>query len=482
MRRILYISSEAFPLIKTGGLADVAGSLPAALLKQSQDVRILLPAYSEVLKKLSHRKVIAETSYYSLPVKIIKTRLPGTNVIVWLVDCPQVFDRPGGPYTDHRGQPWHDNALRFAILCHTAVDIALNKLKLKWKPNIVHCNDWQSGLVPALLSLHKKRPATVFTIHNLAYQGVFDKRTFSNLHLPGQLWHMGGIEFHGHMSFVKGGLAYADKITAVSPNYAHEILQPEYSYGLDGLLRHRKKHLSGILNGIDEKNWNPGTDKHLKQKYNRRSLNRKSLNKTALQKEMSLPVDASIPMLGMVSRLVEQKGLEFILQSMAILLTKPVQIVILGTGETYYEIQLNKWAQRYKKRLKVVIGYDEALAHRIEAASDMFLMPSTFEPCGLNQLYSLRYGTLPIVTSVGGLADTVFNANKKNIKNGLANGFVLKEKSALSLLSTIDQAVKLYHDPEIWRQLQINAMSGDFSWQSSAEHYIKLYKQALKKR
>lgn len=403
-------------------------------------------------------------------------------MIVWLVDCPAVFDRPGGPYTDHHGQPWHDNALRFAILCRAAVDISLNKLKLKWKPNIVHCNDWQSGLVPALLSLHKKRPATVFTIHNLAYQGVFDQRTFSDLHLPAQLWHMGGLEFHGQMSFVKGGIAYADKIIAVSPNYAHEILQPEYSYGLDGLLKHRIKHLSGILNGIDEKNWNPGTDTNLKQKYNRRSLNKKSLNKTALQKELSLPVNASIPMLGMVSRLVEQKGLELILQSLAILSNKALQIVILGTGETHYEIQLNKWAQLYPKCFKVIIGYDEALAHRIEAASDMYLMPSIFEPCGLNQLYSLRYGTLPIVTAVGGLADTVFDANKNNIKKGCANGFVLKEKSALSLLSTIKKAMALYQEPDKWRQLQINAMSGDFSWQSSAEHYIKLYKQTLKKR
>lgn len=253
MNRILYISSEAFPLIKTGGLADVTGSLPGALVKQSQEVRILLPAYSEILQKIKRKKVLAETSYYNLPVNILETRLPGSRVIVWLVDCPAVYDRPGGPYTDHRGQPWHDNALRFAILCQIAVAISLNKLKLKWKPNIVHCNDWQTGLIPALLSLYKKRPATIFTIHNLAYQGNFDYRTFTDLLLPRKLWHMGGLEFHGQMSFIKGGLAYADKITAVSPNYADEILFPEYSYGLEGLLKHRKKHLSGILNGIDEK-------------------------------------------------------------------------------------------------------------------------------------------------------------------------------------------------------------------------------------
>ena len=482
MSKILYISSEAFPLIKTGGLGDVAGSLPAALLKKSQDVRLLLPAYPEVLNKITKSKKCAVTSYYNLSLEIIETRLPGCNVIVWLVDCPAVFDRPGGPYTDNHGQAWHDNALRFAVFCHAAVDISLNKLQLDWQPDVVHCNDWQSGLVPALLSLHTKRPATIFTIHNLAYQGVFDQQTFSDLHLPTELWHMDGVEFHGQLSFIKGGLAYADKITTVSPTYAHEILEPEYSYGLDGLLEHRIEDLSGILNGIDEKHWNPGTDNHLKQKYNRRTLDKKSLNKTELQEELLLSIDASIPMIGMVSRLVEQKGLDIIVKSLSTLLTMPVQLVILGTGETHYEMQLSELAQRYSDRLKVIIGYDESLAHRIEAASDIYLMPSTFEPCGLNQLYSLRYGTLPIVTNVGGLADTVINVSEKNIKNSTANGFVLKEKSAAALQGTIQRALSLYEKTEIWRQLQINAMSRDSSWQTSAEHYIKLYQQMLKKR
>ena len=479
MSKILYISSEAFPLIKTGGLADVAGSLPTALQKKSQDVRLLLPAYPEVLCKINKNKTLVETSYYNQPVKIIETRLPGSNVNVWLVDCPTIFNRPGGPYTDNKGHAWHDNALRFAIFCHAAVDISLNKLALDWQPEIVHCNDWQSGLVPALLSLHTKRPATIFTIHNLAYQGVFDQQTFADLNLPDELWHMDGVEFYGQLSFIKGGLAYADKITTVSPSYANEILQPEYGYGLDGLLKSREKHLSGILNGIDEKHWNPGTDHHLKQKYNRRSLNKKSLNKVELQKTLSLPVDTSIPMIGMISRLVEQKGLDIILQSLEKLLNLPIQLVILGTGETHYEIQLAEWAQKYPKRLKVNIGYNESLAHKIEAACDIYLMPSTFEPCGLNQLYSLCYGTLPIVTNVGGLADTVNDVNEKNIDDGSANGFVLKEQSADALLVTIKHALALYQKPEIWRQLQNNAMSGDFSWQTSAEHYIDLYNQTL---
>ena len=480
MSKILYISSEAFPLIKTGGLGDVAGSLPSALLKQSQDVRLLLPAYPQVFKNISRQKVLATSSYYNLPVKLIETRLPGTNVIVWLIDCPAAFDRPGGPYSDRHGREWNDNALRFAIFCHAAVDIALNKLNLKWKPDVVHCNDWQSGLVPALLSLHKKRPATVFTIHNLAYQGVFDQTTFSDLHLPGELWHMDGVEYYNQLSFIKGGLAYADKITAVSPTYAKEILEPEYAYGLDGLLSHRKEHLSGILNGIDEKHWNPGTDNYLAQKYNRRSINKKSLNKTALQKELSLPVDNDIPMIGMVSRLVEQKGLDIILQSLKSILPLPLQLVILGTGESHYEIQLCEWAQQYPNKLKIIIGYDEKLAHRIEAASDMYLMPSTFEPCGLNQLYSLRYGTMPIVTPVGGLADTVINASKVNMTNKTANGFVLKDKSAKELIASIKEALSLYQEPDSWHQLQVTAMSSNFSWQTSATKYIELYQQAIK--
>ena len=482
MSKVLYISSEAFPLIKTGGLGDVAGSLPIALLKKSQDVRLLLPAYPEVLKKITKSKTLAVSTYYNQPVKIIETRLPGSNVIVWLVDCPTIFNRSGGPYSDDRGHEWHDNALRFAIFCHAAVDISLNNLQLNWQPEVVHCNDWQSGLVPALLSLETQRPATIFTIHNLAYQGVFNQQTFTDLHLPPELWHMHGLEFYNQLSFIKGGLTYADKITTVSPSYAREILQAEYGYGLDGLLKNRHQHLSGILNGIDDNYWNPGTDNHLKQKYNRRSLDKKCLNKTNLQETLALPVNDAIPMIGMISRLVEQKGLDIILQGLQTLLSLPIQLVILGTGETHYEMQLIEWAEKYPDKLKVIIGYDESLAHKIEAASDIYMMPSTFEPCGLNQLYSLRYGTLPIVTRVGGLADTVIDASEKNMADSTANGFVLKEKSASALLTEVNKALNLYQKPKMWRQLQINAMHGDFSWQTSAEHYINLYQQALKER
>ena len=482
MSNILYISSEAFPLVKTGGLADVAGSLPAALKKKSQNIHLVIPAYPEALSKISKAKVRAEVSYYNQSVKIIEGKLPGTNVTTWLVDCPALFDRPGGPYVDEHGNEWPDNALRYALFCHAVVDIAINYLQLDWQADIVHCNDWQTGLVPALLSLHKQRPATIFTIHNLAYQGVFNQQAFVDLHLPDSLWNIDGLEFYNQLSFIKGGIAYADKITTVSQTYASEICTAENGYGLNGLLQYRKKDLIGILNGIDEKHWNPGTDHHLDQKYNRRSLNKKVLNKTALQQALNLPVNEAIPLIGMVSRLVEQKGLDIILQCMPELMKLKLQIVILGTGELHYEMQLSEMAQQYPDNLVVKIGYNEKLAHQFEAASDMYLMPSRFEPCGLNQLYSLRYATLPIATQVGGLADTVVHASKSNIENHTANGFILKEHSSTALLNAVQLAIKLYHEPKLWRQLQLNAISCNHSWESSAQHYIDLYQQVLDKR
>jgi len=368
------------------------------------------------------------------------------------------------------------------VFCHTVVDIALNNIQLDWQTDIVHCNDWQTGLVPALLSLHEKRPASIFTIHNLAYQGIFSQQTFYDLHLANSLWHMDGLEFYNQLSFIKGGIAYADKITTVSQTYASEICETENGNGLDGLLQHRKKDLSGILNGIDEKHWNPGTDHHLEQKYDSHSLDKKVKNKTALQEELNLPVNETIPLLGMVSRLVEQKGLDIILQCIPELLKLDLQIVILGTGSLHYEMQLSELAQKYPDKIVIKIGYNEKLAHRIEAASDIYLMPSRFEPCGLNQLYSLRYATLPIATRVGGLADTVVHASKGNINNCTANGFIMKDHSASALRNAIKQAIGLYQKPTVWRQLQLNSIDCDHSWESSAEHYIDLYQQVLKTR
>jgi len=482
MNKILFISSEAFPLIKTGGLGDVAGSLPNALLKKKQDIRLLLPAYPEVLGKLKKPIIRASTSYYGQAVNILECKLPGTELTTWLVDCPSLYSRPGGPYTDQHGEPWHDNALRFAVLCHAATDIATNQLALDWSADIVHANDWQTGLVPALFSLHSPRPATVFTVHNLAYQGLFDAETFFDLQLAESLWHFSGLEFYGQLSYMKGGLSYADKITTVSPTYAEEICTPQFGYGLDGLLRYREDDLEGILNGIDDTHWNPSKDHHLEQPFDQSSLDNKSANKLALQKQLGLPVDQSIPMLGMVSRLVEQKGLNIILECLPLLAHQTLQIVILGTGELHYEIALAEFAKQHPQLLSVTIGYNEALAHKIEAASDMYLMPSSFEPCGLNQLYSLRYASLPVVNSVGGLADTVVHANEENIKQGIANGFVLENYSSAALFVAVEEALVLYKKKKVWRQLQTNAMSCDHSWENSAVHYVNLYENLLKEK
>ncbi len=483
MSKILYISSEAFPLVKTGGLGDVAGSLPGALLKNQQDVRLLLPAYRGVLDKLKHTRTVATCHYYDLTVNIIESKLPGSLLKVWLVDCPALFDRPGGPYTNQHGHVWEDNALRFALFCHAAVSLAMDELNLNWRADIVHCNDWQTGLIPALLSLRKTPPASVFTIHNLAYQGNFDAQTFNDLHLPGVLWHINGLEFYNQLSFIKGGLCYADKINTVSPTYADEICTAAHGYGMQGLLQHRKDDLSGILNGIDTRYWNPGTDEHLVQKYNSRSLSKKLINKQHLQKHFGLTQSDDVLMIGMVSRMVEQKGFDIILESLPELLEMDIQLVILGTGDTHYEIQLSEWAQQYKEKMHVSIGYDEALAHQIEAASDLYMMPSRFEPCGLNQMYSLRYATLPVVTAVGGLEDTVIDAGQikatiSDIKKSGANGFKLMDHSATQLVKTCRRALAFYNEKEKWKALQHNAMSQDHSWQASAEHYLTLYQQA----
>jgi len=477
--KILYISSEAFPLIKTGGLADVAGSLPIALQDNDQDVCLLLPAYQSILEQLTNKKVVAETRHYGKKIRILETILPGSSIKTWLVDCPQMFDRPGNPYMADDGTPWPDNAQRYALFSKTAVDIALNRCGLCWQPDVVHCNDWQSALVPALLKTFPQGPATIFTIHNLAYQGVFSSETFFDLGLPDGLWGMYGLEFYGQFSFIKGGLVYSDRINTVSPTYAKEIQQPELGYGLDPLLSHRHSHLSGIINGIDTDIWNPLKDTNLAQNYSSKTLNKKTKNKLILQQQLNLPVEANMPVIGMISRLVEQKGLQSILGAMPHLMDMPLQIIILGSGEKHYEKSLLNWAKQYPDKLSINIGYNEVLAHQIEAAADIYLMPSTFEPCGLNQLYSLRYGTLPLARNVGGLADTVIDVNEQTLKSKTANGFIVTEDTAEALTTTMKFAIETYQNKKVWKQLQLNAMTPDRSWQSSALQYIELYEKAI---
>lgn len=367
--------------------------------------------------------------------------------------------------------------MRFALLAHVGAALALGRSRIKWRPDVVHCHDWQTGLVPMLLARENSRPSTVFTIHNLAYQGLFPHRTFVTLALPSEFWSPNALEFHGQLSFMKGGLVFADQLSTVSPTYALEIQTPEHGCGLDGLLRNRAAHLNGILNGIDHSEWDPSRDRFIEKNYSARRPKDKAANKIALQQEFGLAPEAHTPLIGMVGRLVQQKGIDLVLDTLPGLMHRPLQLVVLGSGEIAYEKTFRQQAERYAGRLAVHIGFNERLAHRIEAGADMFLMPSRFEPCGLNQLFSLRYGTVPIARCVGGLADTVVDATEENLRAGKATGVLFHEASASALLTAVDRALALWRDDSRWERLVHSGMRQDFSWQKSAARYLELYRQ-----
>lgn len=476
MKKILFATSEAHPLIKTGGLADVAGSLPKALTELEQDIRLIMPNYQGI-KHEEHPRYICSIRVDNRDVNILESHLPGSEVPVWLVDYRPFYDYPGNPYLDEHGNPWHNIADRFALFCRIVTEVAMNRAYLDWQPDIVHCNDWQSGLVPALLSLEDQHPATVFTIHNMAYQGVFPSTTFHALNLSNKLWHHDGVEYHGMLSFLKGGLAYADRITTVSATYAEEIQTPEFGCGLEGLLSHKHAILSGILNGMDLEQWDPATDPHIANNYTARTIKQKLLNKTALQERMSLPVDENIPVFGLISRLVEQKGIDLVLACLPHMVKLPMQFVLLGSGDKSIELKIQQFANLYPDKFAVTIGYDEQLAHQIEAGVDIFLMPSRFEPCGLNQMYSQRYGTIPIVRKTGGLADTIEDALPNTIADGSATGISFNDAAPGALLEAIKRALILYENKSSWRKIQQSAMKKDFSWENSANQYLALYKE-----
>ncbi|HEB58458.1 MAG TPA: glycogen synthase GlgA [Gammaproteobacteria bacterium] len=476
--RILFAASEAWPLIKTGGLADVAGALPVALKARHHDIRLLLPAYPQARATLEKPRPAGHFTLGGYAVELVRGRLPGTPVPVWLVGCPALFERPGNPYLGPDGLPWPDNAQRFALFDRVIAHLVGTASPWRWQADMLHLHDWQTGLVPALLHGQTTRPACVFTIHNLAYQGRFGYSTFATLGLAEDLWTHEGLEFHGDMAFIKGGLAFADRLNTVSPGYAREIMTPDFGYGLDGLLRHRKARLSGILNGIDTRAWNPAHDPHIASPYNARRLGDKTANKTALQRALGLKVDADALLAGNVGRMVEQKGIDLLCETLPAMMERGIQLVVLGSGEARFEERLQYLARQYPGQVAVRIGYNEALAHRIEAGSDLFLMPSRFEPCGLNQLYSLRYGTLPLVHRVGGLADTVIEKGDK----ATDNGFVFDAPHGEALLAALDRALALWAKPTAWRRRQRNAMRADHSWRHSAMEYETLYARALADR
>jgi starch synthase len=481
---ILFASSEAHPLIKTGGLADVAGSLPRAIRNQRHDIRLVIPAYQSVLKQVEKFFLVAHLDLegVSQPVRILAGRLPGSTVTVYLVDSPEHFDRPGNPYTMKQGAVWPDNAERFTAFCRAIEALSLDAAGLDWQPDIVHCNDWQTALVPPLLDQHDKRPATVFTIHNLAYQGLFDWKVFKKLKLPADFWSMEAMEFHNQFSFIKGGLVFADWVTTVSPTYASEIQTSAYGYGLEGLISHRKDNLTGIVNGVDYNVWNPGRDTLIPVQFNARCLTHKVENKLALQEHFGLPKDAAVPVFSTISRLVEQKGIDLILDAVPGIVKQKAQLIVLGTGDSKIEAGIRAAVRAYPKQVAARIGYDEALSHQIEAGADIFLMPSRFEPCGLNQIYSQRYGTVPIVRRTGGLADTVTDTTAETLEARTATGFSFTGTTAKDLVTTIDRALGYYRQPDVWQKIVINGMKQDFSWKRSALLYLELFETVLARR
>jgi starch synthase len=479
MSRILFASSEATPLIKTGGLADISGSLPATLKAMRQGVRLVLPAYPQAMSHAGKTRQIAKLHIGGSDITLHEGCMPDSGVTVWLVDSPIHFARDGGPYTDSHGNDWPDNAERFTLFCQVVVAIAMGRAGIRWQPEVLHCNDWQTGLVPALLSLEKARPATVFSIHNLAYQGLFPYATFQKLGLPQAFWHYTSLEFYGKMSMIKGGLVYADRITTVSPTYAAEICTPRLGNGLDGLLSYRSDRLTGILNGVDYTVWDPAVDPMIEANYSPEKPTAKARNKAVLQRRFALPQEARTPLLGLVSRFVEQKGIDLVLEAVPKLLGKPLQLVMLGSGDRRLESAAKALAEKYPQQVAVTVGYDESLAHLIEAGADLFLMPSRFEPCGLNQLYSLRYGTLPVVTRTGGLADTVVHTDEQSLAAGTATGFVFEHATAEELGRALQQALACYHKATCRKQVMKNAMAQDFSWRQSARQYLAIYRQAI---
>lgn len=480
--RILYLASEMTPLAKTGGLADVAGALPKALRGLKHDVRALLPKYEAIAKG----KWRARTIFKSLPVKLgnsvyrvgIERCYAIAGVELYLLDYPEFYNRP-------HLYGYHDDALRFALFCRAALELAK---AICFQPNVIHCNDWQTGLIPAYLNTTDlydgffARTATLFTIHNLGYQGNFSPALLSDVGLPWETFSINGVEFYGHFSFMKAGLYYSDMLTTVSPRYAQEIQTAEFGEGFHGLLLSRSNDLVGILNGVDYEIWNPKTDKLIHARYDASTIEMKRRNKVHLQESLGLPVDEQKPVIGVVARLTWQKGFDLLIEVADELLSKhDLQLVILGAGEERYENAFINLAKAYPTKVGARIGvYDEPLAHLIYAGSDMFLMPSRYEPCGLGQMISMRYGTLPIVHHTGGLADTVKELDEAT---GEGNGFCFRKFDATEMLSAIERALSIYNGkPQLWRNAMLNAMSADYSWKHSAQEYERAYRMAIQRR
>jgi starch synthase len=473
---VLAVVSEIFPLIKTGGLADVAGALPGALAAESVAVRSLVPGYPAVLGALLGGVTVARLhDLFGGEAHIIAAKAAGLDLFV--IDAPHLFARDGDPYRRPDGHEWPDNAFRFAALSRVATLLAQGLVE-GYRPDVVHAHDWQAGLVPAYLHYAETTgPATVMTIHNIAFQGRFPAYLLAQLGLPAAAYAIDGVEYYGEIGYLKAGLYFADRITTVSPTYAVEIRTPSGGMGLDGLLRSRADVLSGIVNGIDTTVWDPAEDPHLAARFDVDRLSQRVANKTALQTRFSLEVDAARPLFGVISRLSAQKGIDLVLAALPALLGGGAQLVVLGSGDASVEADLRAAAATNSHRIGVELGYDEALAHLMQGGCDALLMPWRFEPCGLTQLCAMRYGTLPIVAHVGGLIDTVIDANEMAVAAGVGTGFHFAPVETEMLVAAITRALSLWRQPVIWRRMQRNAMRTEVGWRRPAARYAELYRE-----
>ena len=478
--RVLHAAAELFPWVKTGGLGDVLAALPPALTAAGIDTRLVLPGFTALLDGLELAEITRlRTPFATERVRIALARLPESNVSVYLVDHPAFYDRPGGLYADPDGQDWPDNHRRFGLLGWAAAALARGAAP-DWRPEILHCHDWHAGLAPAYLRADGSPVPSVFTVHNLAYQGWFPGAVFGELALPPEFFAMEGVEFFGGVSFMKAGLYYADRLTTVSPTYAREIQTPAFGMNFDGLLRTRADALSGILNGVDPAIWSPDTDAALPMRYSvDNAATGKAAAKAALQRHLSLDQRPDTPLFGVVTRLTWQKGMDLLRDAVPALVAQAGQLAMLGSGDADLEQAYASLARMHPGRVGVLVGYDETLSHLIMAGSDVVVVPSRFEPCGLTQLYALSYGALPLVRRTGGLADTVVDANSVTLADNTATGFHFETESPAALTESIQRALALYPERETWRRIMRRAMTRDFSWAAAARQYATLYSELV---
>jgi len=485
--RVLQVSAEIFPLLKTGGLADIAGALPQALAGVGCQVRALLPGFPAILQALQASSLVGEfRAPWGDTVRVRLGQLAGVPggdgpLSAYVLEAPALYARPGNPYEDSQRRPYADNHRRFAALGWAAAHLA-HGFDGDWAPQILHCHDWHAGLAPACLK-HWPGPAagvrTLYTVHNLAYQGLFGSEVFGELGLPAAAFQLDGLEFHGQVSFMKAGLHYADHLSTVSPSYASEIQTPEQGCGLDGLLRSRREQLTGILNAVDEAVWSPGADALIEHVYTPARMAGKALCKAALQRCSGLGEQADAPLFALVGRITEQKGLSLVLAGVDEIVAQGGQLLVLGSGEAGMEQALQQQAVRHPGRVAVHLGYDEALAHRMFAGSDVTLVPSLFEPCGLTQMYGLKYGSLPLVRAVGGLADTVIDANLATLADYSATGFVFGPFTDAAYQHALRRAFALYGMRAAWARVRKTGMRQPLGWASAAARYLVLYQRLL---